>query len=199
MNMFSESKGMTRLPTPSLADRTGKGLGWFSIALGLTELVGARRLTRVLGIQGRERLVRAFGARELASGATVLAGRPVPGVWSRVAGDALDLAALGYAFSVPGAKKRNVGLALATVGGVAAIDLATGLALSRPARNGGVPPRPYRERSRTRDREQARPAAAGQATASDIVVPAAASAIQADAVQSDNATGPAAEAIHKAL
>ena len=41
-----------------------RGLGWFSIALGLTELFGARRLTKALGMEGQEGLVRAFGARE---------------------------------------------------------------------------------------------------------------------------------------
>jgi hypothetical protein len=41
------------------ADRIAKGLGWFSIGLGLAEIVAPRQLTRALGMQGSESLVRA--------------------------------------------------------------------------------------------------------------------------------------------
>ena len=36
------------------ADRMAKALGWFSIGLGLTELIAAERITRALGMEGKE-------------------------------------------------------------------------------------------------------------------------------------------------
>jgi hypothetical protein len=181
----------------SLADRTGKRLGWFSIALGLTELVGARRVTRALGIEGREKLVRAFGARELASGVTSLSIDTRPGIWSRVAGDALDLAALGYALRSPGGNRRNLGRALALVSGVAAIDLATGLALQarhrRKRKDGG---RDYSDRSGwPKGLDQARAAARSYRAPAHLKAPAAAEA----ASPADGTTSPASAAIRAAL
>ena len=50
------------------ADRMAKALGWFSIGLGLTELIAAKRITRALGMEGKEILVRAYGVREIGPG-----------------------------------------------------------------------------------------------------------------------------------
>ncbi|MET0180905.1 MAG: hypothetical protein ABW194_10560 [Novosphingobium sp.] len=127
------------------ADTMVKRLGWFSLALGVTELVAARPLTRALGIEGREGLVRAFGTREIAAGMACLSTRGTAGVWSRVGGDALDIAALLYALR--GSRKQgSVGLALAAVAGVTLVDIATALALtSRHGRKGQT--RDYRDRS----------------------------------------------------
>ena len=50
------------------ADRAARDLGWISIGLGLTQLFGARMLTRKLGMWGWEGMTRACGAREIASG-----------------------------------------------------------------------------------------------------------------------------------
>ena len=72
-----------------------RGLGWFSIALGTLELVAPRSLDRSLGAPGHRRLTRAYGLRELAAGVGILTSDdPTPWVWSRVAGDALDLATM---------------------------------------------------------------------------------------------------------
>jgi len=78
--------------------KAGVSLGLFSLALGAAEILAAQRITRKLGIEGREWLVRGFGAREVAAGATILA-RPDAsgGVWNRVGGDVTDLTALAVA------------------------------------------------------------------------------------------------------
>lgn len=82
--------------------RLGLGLGLFSVALGLAELFAGKRVTNKLGVEGSEGLVKACGARELATGAALLAAPAVStGVWARVAGDALDLLGVGAAL------KRN--------------------------------------------------------------------------------------------
>jgi hypothetical protein len=110
-------------------ERRAKGLMLFGATLGLAEIFATRRLTRSLDVRGSETFVRAMGLRELASSAAIVANRTI-GTWTRVAGDALDVAALASAF--PGNKrKRNLGLALGAVLGAAALDFATARALSR--------------------------------------------------------------------
>ena len=50
------------------SDRMARSIGWFSLALGAVELLAPRVLTRFLGIEGREGLLRAYGVREIGSG-----------------------------------------------------------------------------------------------------------------------------------
>ena len=127
------------------ADSTGKGLGWFSLALGAAELFGAKKLTKTLGVEGHETLVRAFGVREILAGVTSLSADEKVGIQSRVAGDALDIAALGVALATS-RKKGNVGLALAFVVGATVLDAVTAAALQkRHGRRG--PTRDYSDRS----------------------------------------------------
>jgi hypothetical protein len=49
------------------------GLGWFSIGLGLTELLAPGHLARFLGMEDRAELIRAYGAREIVTGVSILA------------------------------------------------------------------------------------------------------------------------------
>lgn len=122
------AKAVARSAAPS-APAAAKGMGWFGAALGLTELFAARKLTGALDIRGREGIVRAMGVRELASGALIARNRR-RGMWSRVGGDVLDIAAL--AAVLPGnRRKRNVGLALGAVAGATLLDVLTARALQR--------------------------------------------------------------------
>ena len=73
-------------------DKLARALGWFSVGLGITELVAPGQLARLLGLQGKEGLLRAYGARELASAIPTLSVDKQVGLASRLAGDALDLA-----------------------------------------------------------------------------------------------------------
>jgi uncharacterized membrane protein len=76
-------------------DSLARFLGWFSIMLGAAELAAPGVLRRAIG-GGDSRFIRLMGLRELAHGAGILTSpRPTGWVWSRVAGDALDLGALG--------------------------------------------------------------------------------------------------------
>ncbi|MEW9856022.1 hypothetical protein [Novosphingobium sp. M1R2S20] len=107
------------------------GLGLFSFALGAAELAASRRIARKLHARGHEGLIRGFGAREILAGAGLLAApsRPIA-VWNRVAGDAMDLAALGAAArKSPGS--RNVWGAIAFVAGATALDLFVARGLGR--------------------------------------------------------------------
>ncbi|HEX6985680.1 MAG TPA: hypothetical protein VF170_09895 [Planctomycetaceae bacterium] len=107
-------------------DVTARGLGWFSVGLGVTELVAAERLAESLGMEGKEDLIRLYGAREVATGLGCLGQTPpTPWVWGRVAGDALDIATLLAHMTPDNPKRHNVGLALAAVIGVTLLDVLT--------------------------------------------------------------------------
>ena len=117
-------------PTSLSAGTLARGLGWFSIALGVAELVAPRVMTRTLGLRGREDLVRTYGLREIGTGIGILASEdPAPWIWGRVGGDALDLATV--AGGLKSSKRNNALLALIALGGVTAIDVACGRQLGR--------------------------------------------------------------------
>lgn len=109
-----------------------KALGWFSIGLGAAQIIAPNGLARLVGVGNHPLLFRALGAREIASGVGILAGgsRPVKSVWSRVAGDALDLALLGAALATTGNKGRAATAAVA-VAGVTALDYYCAQALTQ--------------------------------------------------------------------
>lgn len=107
-------------------------LGWFSLGLGAAELLAPDALERFLGVEGRRRLVQAYGAREIGTGIGILTERrPVEWVWGRVAGDVLDLGTLATALTPDNPRKRNVLLAMGAVAGVMALDLLCAKQLSR--------------------------------------------------------------------
>lgn len=111
--------------------KLGLGLGVFSIALGLAELLAARRIADSLEADGSENVVRAFGARELLAGANLLvAPAHATNVWNRVAGDGMDLAALGIA--ARNAPRNNaVWGAIAFVVGATVLDVLTAVGLDK--------------------------------------------------------------------
>lgn len=124
-----------------------RNLGWFSIGLGLVELLTPRSFARSIGVaEENQNLIRLLGARELAAGAGLLARpKPTSHMWSRVLGDVMDLALLGKALarhdSQPAAfrgfrddaRRRTAG-AFVAVAAVTAVDVAVSLALTRPPR-----------------------------------------------------------------
>ena len=129
------------------ADSLGRALGWFSMGLGLTELFAPKVLTRWLGVEGNEGLVRAYGAREIASGVLCLSVNNDYGAFSRVGGDILDLASLAAAYRDDNPKKANVGLAIAAVAGITIIDAIAGQSIRSLHSRKGEPVRDYSDRS----------------------------------------------------
>jgi hypothetical protein len=113
------------------ASRTSaRALGWFSIGLGVAQLLMPRTMSRVVGVEGREGMMRACGLREIVTGIGILSSsNPAPWVWARVAGDALDLAALGKGF-VGSDRKGSLALAAGAAAGVTFADYATAQILS---------------------------------------------------------------------
>ena len=119
------------------SERLARALGWFSIGLGLAEVVAPHSVARLVGLEeddSNHRLVRGMGMREIASGIGILSqSKPSPWVWSRVAGDALDLALLGSALRSDKAQKGRIVAATAAVLGVTALDVYVGTRLHRNA------------------------------------------------------------------
>jgi hypothetical protein len=112
---------------PETAARIANGLGWFSLGLGTPQLLAPGLVNRVAGIRNDARsraAQRLVGVRELAAAAGILGLRqPVPWLWARVAGDAMDLALLGRAWADKRAGAPRLFLATASVAGVTALDL----------------------------------------------------------------------------
>ncbi|HEY0205891.1 MAG TPA: hypothetical protein VGC15_17235 [Acetobacteraceae bacterium] len=108
-----------------------KGLGWFSLGLGLVEVAAPGRIARGLGLSVSPALVGLFGMREVGAGIAVLTYPSSPGpVWARVGGDLLDLAVLALHRGGRRRQERAV-LATAAVLGVTALDVLCAAALTR--------------------------------------------------------------------
>src|ERR1044072_3699307 len=121
----------TGLPNTS-AKRLAKGLGWFSVGLGLAELLAPRAIAGISGVsKERTGLIRLHGLRELAAGIAIFSQKkPTGAMWSRVAGDALDLVSLSVACTSPDAKRGRITFATANVVAVTALDIICAMQLS---------------------------------------------------------------------
>lgn len=137
--------GYRQEQSPSISIQTAaRALGWFSLALGATELLAPGTVARAIGAKDdadTRKALQVFGARECVAGLAIL-GQPdrAQWLWSRVGGDALDLAWLGRRMSGDGVSRERLGLATAAVAGVAALDVAIARGLSRtpPGRSRAV-------------------------------------------------------------
>lgn len=152
-----------------------QGLGWFSVGLGLAELLAPRTLGRWLGLEEHAGLIRAYGARELAAGIGILAREdPTPWLWTRVAGDALDLATLATRIGDDNPQRGNVGIALAAVAGVTALDVMCAQALAAGRSKPLAPIRDYSgRRGFPRPPEEMRGAARDAEVPRDMRIPEA--------------------------
>ena len=108
--------------------KTARALGWTSMAIAATEILGQGVVERdLLGIDEHPALLKALGMREAVAGATILSQKTITptlaaGLWSRAAGDAMDLALLAAA----GVRtRRPAALAASTlmVVGITALDI----------------------------------------------------------------------------
>ena len=117
----------TALPgrSQSSHDKMARGLGYFSIALGIAELVAPGAICRAAGVRGLEPVVRGYGAREIATGVAILTSHdPEPWIWTRVAGDLADIATVAIGVQQDNESKTRSALALAALATVTLVDLA---------------------------------------------------------------------------
>lgn len=112
------------------------GLGLFSLALGATQLLAGRKLGKAIGVGGdNQQLMAGLGLREIASGIGILASRnQSPWLMSRVAGDVMNLGLLKSALTSKGGNKKMIGIALASIAAVAALDILAAQKLNEEAK-----------------------------------------------------------------
>ena len=121
-------------------DHLGKGLGWMSLALGAAALFAGGRIATALGLENKSNLVRLIGAREVASGIMTLSPDRKTGLWSRVAGDVMDVMVVATALDAPPGRQRdNAKLALAAVAGIAVLDMIAAIGTTAERRRTGEP------------------------------------------------------------
>jgi len=129
-------------------DRTRRlvnGLGLFSLGLGVAQLAAPGAMNRLIGAKDdtRTRAVQRWlgGAREVVAGTGIESGRsPAVWLWTRVAGDIVDLGMLGTVLGRSGRRAKTRGrtaVATAAVAGVTAADLLAALRLSRDDTDAG--------------------------------------------------------------
>jgi hypothetical protein len=137
--LSSRSSGRTANETLAL------GLAWFSIGLGVAELLAPRAVGRAIGMRDKPTTLRAYGLREIGTGVGIMAAdNKAPWLWGRVAGDALDLATL--AAHLP-RSKVGPSFGIAAVLGVMLLDIACAQAMSARERRRERPHFDYSDRS----------------------------------------------------
>ena len=121
---MTEADDRTNPRSWTAAEQVARGLGWFSFGLGAAELIAPGRLARWLGLQGKEGLIRFYGAREVTAGVGAFAANPAPAMMARVAGDFVDLGTLALGLrNEDRAVRRNVVAAMVAVAGVTLVDI----------------------------------------------------------------------------
>ena len=101
------------------------GLGFASIAIGLSEILAPRKLEKSMGIRNGQNtgVLRVMGVREILQGIDILAhDDPTPGVWARVFGDVLDTALFGIA-ATKTRKPGSLASVFAMVMGIGVLDM----------------------------------------------------------------------------
>jgi uncharacterized membrane protein len=121
--------------TAAGARKRALGLAWFSLGLGAAEILAPRAVSRLIGARPTRRAratLLAFGLREIAAGLGLLAKAQSPvWMWARVAGDAVDISALGGLLVRPRSDRGRTLISLGSVLGVTLLDVKTALDLGR--------------------------------------------------------------------
>lgn len=115
--------------------RLADALGWGSSALGAPMTVAPRRFLRVIGVEDDRKAVAwtlAVGVREHVATLNIIANRQRRiGIWSRVAGDTMDLTLLAAAYRHKREDPTRLLGAMGIVGTLLLADLYTAIQLSR--------------------------------------------------------------------
>ena len=123
---------------PAVSPQISFLLGQNAIGLGLWGLCAPRGVNRFLGLTNSPQATQVlFGARELATGMALFSDPTRAGaLWSRVAGDAFDIAVLSRLVRRGAPKRGNARLALGVVLAVTALDLIAAVRMSNVDRSG---------------------------------------------------------------
>ncbi|RAO20824.1 hypothetical protein GUI43_00264 [Micromonospora noduli] len=142
---------MTQLATREAAkarqddvQRRGRRLGWVSLGLGVAQLAAPGTVRRISGVDDSpttRAVVPLVGARELVHAAGLLTSRRKSvWAWTRVVGDAMDLASLGVAIAHrSGRPRRRLVAVTGAVVGITVVDLLTAVQATRAKKIGSAP------------------------------------------------------------
>ena len=109
-----------------------RNLAVFSLGLGLAELLAPRQTARLIGIgEEHEKTLQLLGLREIASGLGLMQGKSSYFLWSRVAGDVMDLGLLATAMKSERNDRRRLQGAIVAVAAVTALDILASVLHSR--------------------------------------------------------------------
>ena len=118
-------------------ERVARFLGWFSLGLGFAQIAAPSKVAKMIGVADTDETIavmRAVGLREIASGLGILTqAKTTPWLWSRVGGDAMDLALLRSALFSPRTVQQRVAATTAAVLGIAAVDTLCSIRLTSDA------------------------------------------------------------------
>ena len=131
---MQQRNGSSAVVSPAASKKLAPTLGWFSIGLGAPQVMAPGKMNRLVGLEDNatnRNLMRAVGLREIASGVGIFTRKRPVGLWSRVAGDAMDLALLGAALGYPRNTKSRVAIGTASVVGVTVLDVLASLGTSK--------------------------------------------------------------------
>jgi uncharacterized membrane protein len=107
-----------------------RALGWVSLGLGVSMTLAPRAVCKLSGVDDSavaRLMTRLVGLRELVHAAGLLAGPP-EWVWTRVAGDAMDVPALLIAtVNRNGTRRARAAMATTAVAGITAADVYTAM------------------------------------------------------------------------
>jgi uncharacterized membrane protein len=116
-------------------DSLAESLGWFSLALGTAQVTAPRLMCELVGARGEgtsRTVMRVMGLREIVQGVGILTRpRPTVWLWSRVAGDCLDLSLLGLTAAENRDRRRRTMLAMGDVLAVTVPDVYESVHLTR--------------------------------------------------------------------
>ncbi|MER7586386.1 SRPBCC family protein [Micromonospora sp. NPDC127501] len=124
--------------------RRGRRLGWVSLGLGVAQLAAPDTVRRISGVDDSpttRAVVPLVGARELVHAAGLLTSRRKSiWAWTRVVGDAMDLASLGVAIAHrSGRRRRRLVAVTGAVIGITVMDLLTAVQATRAKKIGSAP------------------------------------------------------------
>ena len=121
--------------------RAARIMGWASFGLAAAFIVAPGRIARTFGLEGKENLIRAFGAQEVLAGMGALSTEAMPAMWGRAAGDVIHIATVATGLqSEDREQRRNAAIGVAALVGFLAVDsiIAARLNSERSRANGEI-------------------------------------------------------------
>ena len=103
--------------------RAARIMGWASFGLAAAFFAYPGRIARTFGLEGKENLIRAFGAQEVLAGMGALSIDVTPAMWARAGGDVIHIAttATGLRSGDP-TQRRNAAVGVAALAGFLVVD-----------------------------------------------------------------------------